>query len=107
MKQLNYMNTLVEKICKEREQFKQDYMNKSPKEVYGDWYRIGFYEAYYELFTSEFYGDENIYKWLCSFKNPLSFLYDEWLGSDGAFDHNWDAMWDWIKLIYEEEQLWN
>lgn len=90
----------------ERNEFKQSYDKMDKTQIYNDWYIIGFYEAYYELLMSDYVECEEyeeIFKWLGTFTHPLHFLYEEWLSADGAFDHNWDAMWDFIETVYKEE----
>ena len=100
MKKISYVDLLAEKINREREQFKQEYMNKQPKEVYEDWYKICFYESYYEMLTSDFTNDRmDIIEWLCNFENPLGFLYEEWLVCDDAFSGSWDDMLGWLDLV--------
>lgn len=101
----NYYEIFRENLENELNEFKASYQN--PIVAYNDWYIIGFYEAYNELFGSgycEYEDYEEIYKWLSTFKNPLRFLYDEWLGADGAFNHDWDMMWDFVETIYKEER---
>ena len=94
------MKELQTKISKERAEFMKRYEEMNPLDVYKYQYVIGFYESYYEMLMTEFYEDDDIYKWLCKFEKPLSFLYDEWLKSDRAFNHDWDEMWDFIEVIY-------
>jgi hypothetical protein len=97
------MNTLRQKLNNEMAEFKKTYEAMTPTQVYNDWYVIGFKEEYYEMLMCDFIDWENysdIEKWLCEFEYPLQFLYDEWLSADGAFDHDWDAMFDFIGEVY-------
>ena len=104
MRKITYADALLEKVCREREQLKQGYMDKQPEEIYEDWYKISFYESYYEMFMSDFIDHRiDIIEWLCGFENPLAFLYSEWLSADGPFSHNWDEMVSFIEEVYEEE----
>lgn len=103
---MNYSDILTEKINKEREQLKHDYADMKPLQVYDDWYKIGFYESYYEMFMSDFIDIDyqiDIIEWLCGFENPLAFLYSEWLGADGPFSHDWDEMVSFIEEVYQED----
>lgn len=103
----NYYEIFRENLENELNEFKQSYGKMQIMQVYNDWYIIGFYEAYNELFGSgyaEYEDYEDIYKWLSTFKNPLQFLYDEWLSADGAFNHDWDMMWDFVETVYKEER---
>lgn len=99
------MNTLAQKLNNEMAEFKKTYETMTPIQIYNDWYIIGFYEAYYEMLMSDFIDWDDyshIEKWLCEFECPLQFLYDEWLSADGAFDHDWDVMFDFIEEVYED-----
>lgn len=105
---MNYENIFYENLTKEMDNFKATYNNMEAIQIYNDWYIIGFYESYYELFMSDFleYKDyEDLYKWLSGFEHPLQFLYNEWLSSDGAFNHNWDMMVDFVETVYKEKQV--
>lgn len=102
---MNYKNILVEKLERERNEFKQKYSDMQPLQVYKSWYKITFYEEYYGMLTSDFidrHDYEDIIKWLCGFENPLEFLYDEWLAYDSAFSGYYDDMWIWIRDLYDE-----
>lgn len=99
------MNTLTQKLNNEMTEFKSTYETMEPIQIYNDWYIVGFYEEYYEMLMSDFIDWDDysyIEKWLCEFEYPLQFLYDEWLSADGAFDHDWDAMFDFIEVVYED-----
>ena len=100
----NYYDIFVENLETEIKDFRASYDFMGVAETYNDWYVIGFFEAYFELFMSEYYEYEDckeIYKWLSEFGSPLAYLYDEWLGADAAFNHNWDAMWDFVEEVYK------
>lgn len=93
----------INNIKREREEFKANI----GVNAYEHWYKIGFYESYYEMFMSnyhEFEDYENIYEWLSTFPHPLQFLYCEWLDCDSAFNHDWDEMWDFVETVYKEEK---
>ena len=103
---ISYVDILVEKVHKERDDFRKIHSIMNSMEVYNNWYKIGFFEEYSNLLTSgyiesEYFEDE--IRWLCGFENPLHFLYDKWLKCDGAFNYDWDEMLEWIKIIYKEE----
>ena len=105
---MNCYETFIENLKKEVSEFKESYNNMTVTQTYNDWYIIGFYEAYYELFMSDFVDHddyEKIYKWLSEFEYPLHFLYDQWLSADGAFNHDWDVMFDFVEDVYEEERI--
>ena len=96
---------LHEILTNEMVEFKKSYETMSPMQVYNDWYMIGFKEEHYDMLMSDYIDwdyYEYIEKWLCGFECPLQFLYDEWLGADGAYDHDWDAMFDFIEEVYED-----
>lgn len=96
---------LKQKLHNEMERFRKSYEKMTATQVYNDWYIIGFYEAYYDMLTSEWEelaSYEHIMLWLCEFNNPLEFLYSEWLGSDGALNHDWDVMLDFIDAVYQD-----
>ena len=102
-----YLEKLTNNLKNEMKEFREKHNILSSNEVYNDWYAIGFHEEYYEMLMSDFI-DENshkdVLKWLASFEQPLAFLYEQWLSSDGAFNQDWDAMLDWIELVYNEEK---
>ena len=94
--------TLKQKLNNEMQEFRKTYKAMTPTQVYNDWYIIGFYEAYYEMLiyidgdTNIYYDAQNILTWLNTYKNPLGFLYSEWLSCDGAFSQLWDDMIAWL-----------
>lgn len=97
---------LFEKIDKEMELFKASYAGLEDMKIYNDWYIIGFYESYYDMLSCDFLSDKNAEEeiiWLSDKEEPLTFLYNEWMDSDGVFSHNWDNMLDFIRTVYEEE----
>lgn len=99
---------LVTILSNERNEFVQSYTHMDRQQIYNDWYIIGFYESYYELLMSDFVECEEyeeIFKWLCTFSQPLHFLYEEWLSADGAFNHDWEEMWDFVETVYKEEVM--
>ena len=102
--------TLQEKLTNEIVEFRKSYEVKGVAQTYKDWYMIGFKEEYYEMLMCD-YLDDDCYKdmleWLCEFKYPLQFLYDEWLSADGAYNHDWDAMVDFIEEVYKEDCIAN
>jgi len=104
---MDVYNKLSLKIDAEIEDFRKETESQHPKEIYEAWYRIGFYEEYYEMlacdFTEENFSEDEV-AWLLKNDKPLGFLYGVWLDCDGAFDHSWDAMADWIHLIYSERE---
>lgn len=103
---MKYQDILIEKVNKERDAFRQSYANKNALDVYDDWYKINFYEAYYVLFDEDYiydHLDKEIVEWLCQFDAPLDFLYDMWLNCDFEFNGDWDEMIDWIINLYYEE----
>lgn len=107
---MNCYETFIENIKREIREFKESYNDMISTQVYNDWYIIGFYEEYYELFMSGYveYDDyKELYDWLSKFEYPLHFLYDQWLSSDGAFNHDWDMLIDFVETVYKEEQIWN
>lgn len=106
------MNTIIkslqDKITQERNLFKEHYLKKSSLETYNDFYKIAFFEEYFAMLLGlnlvDYFEDEEIL-WLNNFNKPLEFLYGKWLSSDGAFNHDWDIMIDFIHTIYDENQL--
>lgn len=99
------MSNIKEKLNQEMAEFKKSYQNMTPTQIYNDWYIIGFKEEYYEMLMSNFIDWDDypfIAKWLCEFEQPLQFLYTEWLSYDGAFNHDWDMMFDFIEEVYRD-----
>lgn len=98
---------LREKLDREMSEFKASYRDMSVTEVYNDWYIIGFKEEYFEMLMSDFtegrFNDKEI-AWLSSLEKPLDFLYDAWMDCDGAMDHNWDSMIDFVRGVYYDEK---
>ena len=94
------------KFDKEIAEFRKSYEHKTPIQVYNDYYIISFMENYYTMIISDGFINWDDYnyllEWLLQFENPLHFLYDEWLKADGAFDQDWDSMFDFILQIYED-----
>lgn len=100
-------DNLSKKIEAEMKAFKADILKQSPNDIYNSWYRIGFYEEFYEMLMCDYTDDRlsyEIFDWIASHNKPLGHLYEIWLDCDGAFDHSWDAMIDWIQLIYDERE---
>ena len=100
----NYYDIFVENLEKEMVAFRSSYDAMNKTQIYNDWYIIGFCEEYFDLFTSEYYEYEDckeIYKWLSELDSPLGYLYDVWMCADSAFNHNWDAMWDFVEIAYK------
>ena len=104
---MNNLEILRDKLSREITEFRHSYNNMESIRIYNDFYIIGFYEEHYEMIMSDFiddwFNDEEL-EWLCGFKNPLSFLYNEWLSCDGVFSHSWEDMIYWIQNIYREEK---
>lgn len=104
---ISVFDALKEKVEAERKEFKEQYVSGQyeTKRVYEDWYIIGFYESYTELLTCDYItekGLEEEIRWLASLASPLGFLYEEWMGCDAAFSHDWDDMIDFICITYQE-----
>lgn len=99
---------LVEKICKEREQFRELYLYGSAN-AYNDYYKIFFYEMYHSMLTNDYILErclkKDIIEWLSKKDNPLDFLYDKWLYADGYLSDNWDDMAEFIGLCYTNEMV--
>ena len=98
------MKELQCKLEYEMQNFKTAYETMTPVQVYNDWYVIAFYESYYEMMI--YYIEEkqyqDIFEWLNTFKNPLCFLYGEWLSCDGALCLLWDDMVAWLQDLKNE-----
>ena len=102
----NYLELLQEKIKKEIEHFRDSYSKLDFKKAYDDYYKISFFESYYEMISTNFIDIEcyeNEIKWLSSKTEPLKFLYDEWLNCDDAFSFDWDEMLDFIESLHCEK----
>lgn len=100
---MNVYDQLREKILAELEEFQASYKDMEIIQVYNDWYIIGFYNSYADLFTSEHIGNfkfEEEAKWLLSFEKPLGTLYHDWLSSDGAMSYDWNDMISWVQDNY-------
>ena len=104
---MNVFETLGQKVDNEIKAFREETLKKAPKAIYNFAYHIGFYEEFYEMLVCDFAEEhlsEDEAEWLVSNGNILEYLYDVWLDCDGAFDHSWDAMMDWIHLIFNESE---
>ena len=106
------MNTLKQKLDNEIHAFKKTYETMETIQAYNEWYIIGFYESYYEFLTyliedddHSYYNSEGVLKWLNTFKNPIGFLYSEWLSCDDAFSLSWDDMFKWLIDLMVEANL--
>ena len=104
---LSVFDVLKEIVENERQAFKGSYISGQfePARVYEDWYMIGFYEAYSDLLTCDYFKEQHLEDeaaWLVSMDHPLGTLYDLWMGCDAAFSHDWDDMIDFIRVNYRE-----
>ena len=94
-----------ENLKREMQDFRQSFKSMQPVDVYNSFYKINFYEEYYMLLASNFIDEyAQILEWLSKLSYPLAFLYDEWLGCDGAFSEDWNDMINFITNIYEKEE---
>lgn len=105
----NYFHeTLCSRLDEEISAFRNSYKAKDYTDIYNDWYKIGFYETYYEMLKSlskeAIELNYKIIEWLSNFRSPLVFLYDEWLGIDDPVDMSYEAMMDFIYFVYKSEQ---
>lgn len=98
-------------LMNERNEFKREICETPATNVYKYWYRIGFYEEYFEMLMTDYAEEhlsDNEVEWMANMidsgKNFLAFLYEEWLSADGAFSHDWDEMMDFIHTVYDEEE---
>ena len=102
---MNSHEALAGMVEKEISEFRNEVIKRIPTDIYNSWYKIGFYEDFYEMFSCDYVCyrvQDEVFDWLSSHERPLEFLYDMWLDCDGAFNHDWDAMSDWVCLMYEE-----
>lgn len=101
---MDYAQTLVEKICKERKLFREFYFCENTAKVYTDYYRIFFFEQYRAMLTNDYvlkhFIKKEVTKWLSEKDSPITFLYTEWLNTDGYLSDNWDDMTEFIGLLY-------
>lgn len=85
--------------------FRGSFSRMSYIEVYNSWYKIGFFEEYYEMLMCD-YADEHLSdnqaEWLAYAKTPLEYLYNLWLDCDGAMSHDWDDMIEWLGVTLED-----
>lgn len=94
---------LYKRVDAEREAFRSEYQNKQPMEVYSDWYRISFHEAYFDMLSSgwlsdQAFDDEAV--WLAEELAPVGMLYSEYLRRDGEMSFDWDNMIDLVRNVY-------
>lgn len=91
-----------DKLEAEMQEFKDSYKSMTPTEIYNDWYIIGFFEEYFDMFEGVEFGEQDeVLSWLASQDKPLDFLYEKWMGSDGAFSHDWNDMISWVNDEYD------
>ena len=103
--------TAFEKLCDkidiEMSDFKSQYEELSPLEVYNDSYKINFFESFKNLLCNDIMNKDinsNLMVWLSEKNNPIDFLYDAYIGSDVEISYAWDDMLDWIADVYLEEK---
>ena len=97
---------LQENLDREIKSFRRSFERMKPADVYKCFYKIHFFEEYYELLISDFIETYiQLVGWLSKRSYPLAFLYDEWLCCDGAFSGDWNDMVDFMINVmdYEEE----
>lgn len=98
---------LREKLENEIGEFRASYNNMSVIQAYNDWYIIGFKEEFFEMLMSEFAKnglDDKEVVWIASLNYPLDTLYERWQKVDGAMNHDWEAMVDFVHSVYYEEK---
>ena len=96
--------TLALKLEAEREAFRTKIAEISPLGVYDMWYKIHFFESYYELLMSDYVDDHGeIITWLNCYNQPLALLYDEWLRYDAHFSDTWEDMIGWLSEVFESD----
>ena len=97
---------LQENLDREIRSFRRSFERMKPADVYKCFYKIHFFEEYYELLISDFIESyKHLEEWLSVHSYPLAFLYDEWLCCDGAFSGDWNDMVNFMINVmdYEEE----
>ena len=103
----NY-DKLIDSLDKEHEAFEDSYKSMTTTQVYNDWYIIGFYEAYYDMLSTDIAVlpqlDDDIIAWLATKEKPLAFLYNKWMSCEGSLSHDWEDMLDWITLVFAEDK---
>ena len=103
---MNTKELLKQKLDNEYSKFMTNTLKLEPMQIYNDWYVIMFYETYYEFIVyccdTDEYGLDEVIVWLNTFKNPLDYLYNEWLDCDRHWSLRWDDLCEWLKDLYYE-----
>ena len=94
---MNKYKILINHVDQELKEFKEIELLKSKEEIFQDYYKIHFFEMYAEFFKNAVY---DYYELLLKIKYPLSFLYSEWLSSDGYFSEDWDDLKDFLDINF-------
>ena len=90
---------LVNKIHEEHNQFLSEIEKLPPKEIIFKAYEICYREEFVNILENTEFSDEFTKK-LLAMQNPISFLYNEWLGFDSGV---WDMLENVIRVIEEAE----
>lgn len=104
---MNAFEKLCDKIDIEMSDFKSQYEELSPLEVYNDSYKINFFESFKNMLCNDYIDNDvnaNLIAWLSEKNNPIDFLYDAYIGSDVEMSYDWDDMLDWMAGVYLEEK---
>ena len=91
-------------LRKNFEKFREETLLKSKEDIFDDWYKINFYQSFFELLNSDFIEPYvNRFPNLLKKSSPLNRLYKIWLDCDDAPSGDWDIMLDFISVNDEEE----
>ena len=98
-------DNFYEKNLQEIQQFRKSFETKTSKEVYSEFYKIHFYEAFFGMLSSNFMNNhDEIIEWLYKKEEALEYLYIVWLECDNPFTENWDEMLEWLCAIYNDDK---
>ena len=84
-------------------EFRTEELKKTKDEIYTEFYKIHFFEAVYEFLLT--HSETPLYlEKLAKMKNPIHWLYDQWLSTDGCFSEDWNDIAFEIKQIINESE---
>lgn len=91
-------------LKKNFEKFKEETLLKSKEDIFVDWYKINFYNSFYEFLGSNFVEDKIAHIPTFLKKNsPLDHLYKIWLECDDAPSGDWNVMLEFVLENCEED----
>ena len=96
----NFKNNLNKNFKK----FKEEMLLLSKEQLFDEWYKLNFYNSFYEFLGSDFVENRIAHVPTLLKKNsPLDHLYKIWLECDDAPSGDWDVMLEFVLKNCEED----